>query len=87
MLTAALAFGLAILVAAGFRTSVSGADEDVRKLADTMPDLVAQLLILASQYVGAVAAICAGGVVAQPAMARAASDTEAANFIMRRPRP
>ena len=40
-----------------FRTSVSGADEDVRKLADTVPEPVATILILASQYVGAVAAI------------------------------
>ena len=57
VLTAALAFGLALLIAAVFRTSVSGADEDVRKLADTVPEPVATVLILASQYVGAIAAI------------------------------
>ncbi len=57
VVTAAIAFGLALLATAVLRTSVSGADTDLRNLADTVPDPLATILILASQYVGAIAAI------------------------------
>lgn len=47
----------ALLIAAVFRSSVSGADSDLKNLATSVPQPLAQALLLASNYTGFVGAI------------------------------